>query len=61
MAREVGEIRDESAEDRLYALAEAQGGYLNAQQAIEAGVQLSRDDLGTPRWLTRAPRLGLRR
>ncbi len=41
MAKEVGEIRDESAEDRLYTLAEAQGGYLNAQQAIEAGVPRS--------------------
>ena len=41
MAKEVGEIRDENAEDRLYTLAEAQGGYLNAQQAIEAGVPRS--------------------
>ena len=41
MAKELGEIRDGSAEDRLYALAEAQGGYLTAQQAIDAGVPRS--------------------
>src|SRR5262245_26224446 len=41
MAKEVGEIRGLRAEDRLYAVAEAQGGYLNAQQALEVGVPRS--------------------
>lgn len=41
MAKELGEIRDNGAEDGLYALAEAQGGYLTAQQAIDAGVPRS--------------------
>ena len=41
VAKEAGDIRDESIADRLYALAEAQGGYLNAQQAVEAGVSRS--------------------
>lgn len=41
MAGEVGDIRDESVEDRLYALAESQGGYFSAQQAVDAGIPRS--------------------
>jgi predicted transcriptional regulator of viral defense system len=41
MASSVGDIRDSSAADRLYALAAPQGGYFTAQQAIEAGVARS--------------------
>jgi predicted transcriptional regulator of viral defense system len=40
MFREVGGSRD-GAEDRLYSLAESQGGYLTAQQAIQAGIPRS--------------------
>jgi predicted transcriptional regulator of viral defense system len=41
MASIVGENDDVSAADRLYSLAEPQGGYLTAQQAIEAGLARS--------------------
>jgi predicted transcriptional regulator of viral defense system len=41
MAKKVGEIRDIRAEDLLYALGESQGGFLTAQQAVEAGVPRS--------------------
>jgi predicted transcriptional regulator of viral defense system len=41
MAKDVGEIRDIKAEDLLYGLGESQGGYLTAQQAVEAGVPRS--------------------
>jgi predicted transcriptional regulator of viral defense system len=36
-----GDSRDISVEDRLYAVAEAHGGYLTAQQAMGAGVSRS--------------------
>jgi predicted transcriptional regulator of viral defense system len=41
MAEEVGEIRDEGVEDRLYALAESRGGYVSAQQVVDAGIPRS--------------------
>jgi predicted transcriptional regulator of viral defense system len=41
MDGEVGDIRDEGVEDRLYALAEPQGGYFSAQQAVDAGIPRS--------------------
>ena len=41
MARKIGEIRDRKAEDLLYVLGESQGGYLTAQQAVDAGVPRS--------------------
>ncbi|MBK8294607.1 MAG: type IV toxin-antitoxin system AbiEi family antitoxin domain-containing protein [Solirubrobacterales bacterium] len=41
MAEKLGEIRDVRAIDRLYRVAEEQGGYLTANQAIEAGVPRS--------------------
>src|SRR3954452_5939503 len=41
MASLVGDTRDNGAVDRLYALAEPQGGYFTAQQAIDAGVARS--------------------
>lgn len=41
MASIVGDIRDSGAVDRLYALAEPQGGYFTAQQALDAGVARS--------------------
>jgi hypothetical protein len=41
MASIVGKNDDISAADRLYSLAEPQGGYLTAQQALEAGVARS--------------------
>jgi predicted transcriptional regulator of viral defense system len=41
MAKKVGEIRDRRTEEVLYELAEAQGGYLTAQQAVDAGVPRS--------------------
>jgi predicted transcriptional regulator of viral defense system len=41
MASFVGDNDDTSAVDRLYALAEPQGGYFTAQQAIKAGVARS--------------------
>jgi predicted transcriptional regulator of viral defense system len=41
MDGEVGDIRDESVEDRLYALAEPQGGYFSAQQVVDAGIPRS--------------------
>jgi predicted transcriptional regulator of viral defense system len=41
MAQEVGDIRDKRVEDRLYALAESQGGYFSAQQAVDAGIPRS--------------------
>src|SRR4051812_37755427 len=41
MAKQIGEIRDRRTEDVLYELAEAQGGYLTAQQAVDAGVPRS--------------------
>jgi predicted transcriptional regulator of viral defense system len=37
MSEEVGDIRDISSEDVLYALAESQGGYVSARQAVDAG------------------------
>jgi predicted transcriptional regulator of viral defense system len=40
MAEEVGDIRD-TTEDRLYALAESQGGYVSVGQAVEAGIPRS--------------------
>jgi predicted transcriptional regulator of viral defense system len=41
MASLIGDSHDVSAVDRLYALAEPQGGYFTAQQAIDAGVARS--------------------
>lgn len=41
MSKEVGEIRDIKAGDLLYRLGESQGGYLAAQQALDAGVPRS--------------------
>jgi predicted transcriptional regulator of viral defense system len=41
MASLVGDSRDNGAVDRLYALAEPQGGYFTAQQAVDAGVPRS--------------------
>jgi predicted transcriptional regulator of viral defense system len=41
MASFAGDIDDISVEDRFYALGESQGGYLTAQQAIDAGVARS--------------------
>jgi predicted transcriptional regulator of viral defense system len=41
MDGEPGDIRDESIADRLYALAESQGGYFSAQQAVDAGIPRS--------------------
>jgi predicted transcriptional regulator of viral defense system len=41
MASLVGDIRDNGSVDRLYALAEPQGGYFTAQQALDAGVARS--------------------
>jgi predicted transcriptional regulator of viral defense system len=41
MASIAGDNRDIGVEDRLYALGEPQGGYLTAQQAIDAGVARS--------------------
>jgi predicted transcriptional regulator of viral defense system len=41
MAGITGDSRDIGAEDRLYVLGESQGGYLTAQQAIDAGVARS--------------------
>lgn len=38
MEGEVGDTRDERVEDRLYVLAEPQGGYFSAQQAVDAGI-----------------------
>lgn len=41
MVKKLGGIRDVRAVDRLYRIAEEQGGYLTANQAIEAGVPRS--------------------
>ena len=41
MASFDGDSRDTGVEDRLYVLGESQGGYLTAQQAIDAGVARS--------------------
>lgn len=41
MAGKLGEIRDVRAIDRLYRVAEEQGGYLTAKHAIEAGIPRS--------------------
>ncbi len=41
MDGEPGDIRDESVADRLYALAESQGGYFSAQQVVDAGIPRS--------------------
>jgi hypothetical protein len=41
MAKEVGDIRDSRVGDRLYALAEPQGGYFAAQQAVDVGIHRS--------------------
>jgi predicted transcriptional regulator of viral defense system len=41
MSGEVSEMRDTGSEGRLYVIAEGQGGYLTAQQAIQAGIPRS--------------------
>lgn len=41
MSEEFGDFRDISAVDRLYSLAETQGGYFAARQAVEAGIPRS--------------------
>jgi len=41
MAKDLGVSRDTTAMDRMYGIAEAQGGYLSAAQAIAAGIPRS--------------------
>ena len=41
MAKNLGDSRDTTAMDRMYEIAEAQGGYLSAAQAIAAGIPRS--------------------